>query len=186
MNRVTATVTALLMSTLLLTSCSDGNWDSEYHSIAKEQVRSAGLDAKVIAGQMTSRNEFVTIEFKGDITREELFKSVEALSVMNIPAKADRRVAWKTGKAKGESILMFNNPSPEMNDIEKLAQVIEASEGKLNHLSLNLNSDGKNPAPNPQIIFRVNENVSSADAQRLHEKLDKITDPVQKTDPASW
>lgn len=183
MNRIMVTVAGLLMSTVLLTSCSDGNWGSDYHSTAKEQVKSAGIDAKVIAGKMTSNNDFVTIEFKGDITRNELFKSVEALSAMDIPENADRRVEWKTGKVKGDSILMFNNSKPNLNEIEKLAQVVEASEGKLDHLSLNLNSDGKLPAPTPQIIFTVDKSIPPVEAQVLRDKLNKITEPVSQPEP---
>lgn len=140
-------LTFLIISSLALTSCggflNDGNWGSEYYSIAKEKVAAAGLDGKVIAGKMTSGNDFVSIEFN-DITGDELIKASEVLATMNIPEATDRSIKWESKDKKIPSHLMFNTSKPNQDQIHKYAKIWDASKENVVYAAYNLNQGNAN------------------------------------------
>jgi hypothetical protein len=128
MKKPFASIAVLAVSALLLTSCSlvesDGNWGSEYHSMATEKVAASGLKGKVFAGKMSaSKKDFVKIKFD-DISGEELVTAVNVLASMNVPADTFRSVEWPSQKDKEiPNELKFNSTSPDMERVSKFAQV---------------------------------------------------------------
>lgn len=174
MKKVAGSIGALLMSALLLTSCSDGSQDSPYYSMTKEQVKSAGLKAKVSVGKLTSQDHFVTLEFNDHLTREQLLKSVEILSSVDVPEETERRVEWDMGKYKGNSSILFNTSTPDMEEVEKLAKVLDITEGELNNVYLNLNSDGEPPEVKPRIVFNVDERLTDQENQKTTDEINAI------------
>jgi hypothetical protein len=160
-----SSVLTLAVCSLLLTACSfDGNMGSEYYSTAKQQVAAAGLDGKVIAGKMTSGNDFVTIEFD-DITGDEMVKAATVLATMPIPANADRRIDWKSHKEDDlPNYLMFNTSTPNMDQISKYAQTWDAYSDNIVWATYNLNK-GANSSPSnqPQMSIVLKDNTSKED-----------------------